>query len=45
MLVALAYLEEDGVMLGIALAISILSLAITAGTVWATVAGIQFLDQ
>jgi hypothetical protein len=45
MLVALAYLEEDGVMLSIALAISILSLAITAGTVWATVAGIQFLDQ
>jgi hypothetical protein len=45
MLVALAYLEEDGVMLSIALAISVLSLAITAGTVWATVAGIQFLDQ
>jgi hypothetical protein len=45
MLVALAYLEEDGVMLSIALAISILSLAITAGTVWATVVGIQFLDR
>lgn len=45
MLIALAYLEEDGVMLSIALAISILSLAITAATVWATVAGIQFIDQ
>jgi hypothetical protein len=45
MLVALAYLEEDGVMLGIAIAISLVSLAITGATVWATVAGIQFLDR
>ncbi len=44
MLVALAYLEEDGVMLCIALAIAVCSLAITAATVWATVAGIDFLD-
>jgi hypothetical protein len=45
MLVALAYLEEDGVMLCIALAIAVSSLAITAATVWATVAGIEFLDR
>jgi hypothetical protein len=45
MLVALAYLEEDGVMLCIALAVAISSLAITAATVWATVAGIEFLDR
>lgn len=44
MLVALAYLEKDGVMLGIAIAVSIVSLAITAATVWATVAGIDYLD-
>jgi hypothetical protein len=45
MLVALAYLEEDGVMLSVALAIAISSLAITAATVWATIAGIEFLDR
>lgn len=45
MLVALAYLEEDGVMLCVALAVAISSLAITAATVWATVAGIEFLDR
>jgi hypothetical protein len=45
MLVALAYLEEDGVMLAIALAIALVSLAITGATVWATVAGIEFLDR
>ena len=44
-LVALSYLEEDGVMLSIAIAISLISLAITSATVWATVAGIQFLDR
>jgi hypothetical protein len=45
MLVALAYLEEDGVMLCIALAIALISLSITAATVWATVAGIESLDR
>lgn len=45
MLIALAYLEEDGVMLCIALAIAVVSLAITAATVWATVVGIEFLDR
>ena len=45
MLIALAYLEEDGVMLAIALAIALVSLSITAALVWATVAGIEFLDR
>ena len=45
MLVALAYLEEDGVMLCVALAAAFLSLVITAATVWATVEGIEFLDR
>ena len=45
MLVALAYLEEDGVMLCVALAVAISSLAVTAAAVWATVAGIEFLDR
>lgn len=45
MLVAVAYLEEDGVMLCVALATSLLSLAITAAAVWATVEGIEFLDR
>lgn len=45
MLVALAYLEEDGVMLCIALSIALFSLSITAATVWAAVAGIEFLDR
>lgn len=45
MLVALAYLEEDGVMLAISLVIALVSLAITGATVWATVEGIQFLDR
>jgi hypothetical protein len=44
MLVALAYLEEDGVTLCIALAVAAVSLAITAATVWGTVAGIDFID-
>jgi hypothetical protein len=44
MLLALAYLEEDGVMLCVALATALLSLAVTAATIWATVEGIEFLD-
>lgn len=44
MLVALAYLEEDGVALAIALGIAVASLAITAAAAWGTVAGIDFLD-
>jgi hypothetical protein len=37
MLLALAYLEEDGVLLCIALACALLSLALTGATVWASV--------
>jgi hypothetical protein len=44
MLVALAYLEDDGILLCIALAVAVLSLALTAATVWATIEGIDFLD-
>ena len=43
MLVAFAYLEEDGVLLCIALAASLGSLAITAVEVWAAVKGANFL--
>lgn len=41
MLLSLAYLEEDGVLLCIALGAALLSLAITAATVWA---GISLAD-
>lgn len=44
-LIALAYLEEDGFMLCLALFASFVSLAITAATVWGAVAGIAFLDR
>jgi hypothetical protein len=40
-LLSLAYLEEDGVLLCVALAAAVLSLAITAATVWA---GIRLVD-
>ncbi len=40
-LLSLAYLEEDGVLLCVALAAAVLSLAITAATVWA---GIRMVD-
>lgn len=45
MLVALAYLEEDGVVLCIALAGALVSLSITAVASWGAVAGIEFLDR
>jgi hypothetical protein len=45
MLVALAYLEEDGVVLTIALAVAVISLGVTAGAAWGTLAGIHFLDR
>ncbi len=44
MLLALAYLEEDGVALLIALAAATVSLAITGVTVWGTVETIDWLD-
>jgi hypothetical protein len=45
MLVALAYLEEDGVVLTIALVVALISLAVTGAAAWGTLAGIHFLDR
>jgi hypothetical protein len=44
MLLALAYLEEDGLVLLIALAGATVALAITAATVWGTVETIDWID-
>jgi hypothetical protein len=44
MLLALAYLEEDGVVLLIALAAAATSVALTAAAVWGTVETIDWLD-
>ena len=44
MLLALAYLEEDGVALLVALAAALASLALTGATVWGTVETIDWLD-
>jgi hypothetical protein len=44
MLLALAYLEEDGVALLVALAAALVSLAITGVTVWGTVETIDWID-
>lgn len=41
---ALAYLEEDGIALLVALSIALASLAFTASTVWATVETVDWLD-
>ena len=45
MLLALAYLEEDGIALLIALFAALASLAITAATVWGTVETIDWIDS
>ena len=45
MLVAIAYLEEDGVFLCVALFVALVSLAITAAGIWGTVAGVNFLER
>jgi hypothetical protein len=45
MLVALAYLEEDGVMLCVALVVALASLAITGAGIWGAVAGVNFLER
>lgn len=44
MLLALAYLEEDGLVLLLALAGAMAALAITAATVWGTVETIDWID-
>lgn len=45
MLVAIAYLEEDGVLLCIALTASTASIAITIMEAWATLRGVDFVFQ
>jgi hypothetical protein len=44
-LLSFAYLEEDGVVLCVALVAALVSIAIAAATVWATVRGIDWLDR
>lgn len=44
MLLALAYLEEDGIVLLVALIAALASLAITVATVWGTVETIDWID-
>jgi hypothetical protein len=43
MLIAFAFLEKDGVLLSISLVLAILSVVITAATIWATVIGAHSL--
>jgi hypothetical protein len=43
-LLAFAYLEDDGVLLGIALIAAAASFAVAGVTVWATIKGIDFID-
>lgn len=45
MIVALAYLEEDGVVLCLGLALALVSFSITAAAGWGAVAGIKWLDR
>lgn len=45
MLISFAYLEEDGVLLCIALAAALLSFSITATTVWATVSATGVIER
>jgi len=44
MLLALAYLEEDGIAFSVALVAALASLAITTTAVWGTIEAIDFLD-
>jgi len=45
MLISFAYLEEDGVLLWISLAVALLSFSITAATVWATVRATGLINR
>lgn len=45
MLLSLAFLEEDGIVLCIALLAALVSIGIAGAAVWATVRGIDFLDR
>ena len=44
MLLALAYLEKDGVCLVVALTAALISIAVTTATVWGTIETIDWLD-
>jgi hypothetical protein len=44
MLISLAYLEEDGVLMGISLVAALASLGVTAATVWAAVRATALID-
>lgn len=44
-LLSFAYLEEDGIALCVALGGALASLAVAAGTVWAALRGIDFLER
>ena len=44
-LIAIAYLEEDGLMLSISLGIAAISLAISIATIWGAVIGIEELNR
>jgi hypothetical protein len=45
MLISFAYLEEDGILLCVSLAAALLSLSITAATVWATVQATGLIER
>ena len=44
MIVALAYLEEDGVVLWLGLVLALVSLSLSAAAGWGAVAGVEWLD-
>jgi hypothetical protein len=45
LLISFAYLEEDGALLCISLAVALLSFSITAATVWATVSATGLIER
>jgi len=45
MLLSFAYLEEDGVLMGISLVAALVSLAVTAATVWAALSATGLIDR
>jgi hypothetical protein len=44
MLISLAYLEEDGVVMGISLVAALVSLSLTAATVWAAISATALIE-
>jgi hypothetical protein len=45
MLISFAYLEEDGVLMGISLVAALVSLSLTAATVWATLEATALIEK